>query len=862
MKLHVDNQHFEGIVPANRIPFKIATNAKLFGILSDGIYKDKILAVIRELSCNAHDVHVETKNAKPFRVYLPNRLEPTFAVEDEGTGIDPARISEIYWTYGESSKTKSNDTIGALGLGSKSPFAYTKSSFVVKNRWKGNEHTYFCFINETGVPDGSEISVTPTDKPDGITVELAARDEDIHAFHDRVRSFFKYWERKPEFVGEDIVVPTPEKVFTGTDWYYEKRDSYNSNGLAVMGNVPYPIDISSIPSPSANLRFVATNSFVLTFPLGTLSFQASREELSYEKVTIEALEKAAKVVFKELKASIAAEVVKGVSTPLELLRRFKGMSHAIENRMRNTHVLQAPIMHFFEKKDQFVLPSGETFTAEELSRVRVSLDVPGSSPLGVFIGNGYSSAGRWTLKQARKVTLKQVTTKPDPKDATKTVPVEVTKVVPWFRPSTKPLATPNVQAICTMLAHGFTPVTTSLDIEVNGYGHLNFDDDISEKDVVRFIINNHGAKGAQGFRTYAKNHGFSTSKTFFIEADPNAKIADFGKAEVETLIKGTLFQGAEVTYLSDLPDFELPKADPKDANPSGPRVTHARGTTEVRMLTLTPLEDDRHHNHSTSTTILGESHHAPFLTERASYQRIQVAGCGMLYVVSHKGSYDGFDKELLSNNSKSLMAWLYQGGCFDDYKETDGTLRIIARKAEDIEALIKKGAQIKRLSEVVTTYLKRPEISDAYKTVSEAQSISVDSDLDDLVRADNRKLILPALAGHNTFFEQVVTRADQLIAALKTTKKALIADYALAQCRPVNIEKLPNVKHTDKDEMLKRYPLISMFNDIRYSRNYLYGQALENLAKERAKHVAMYIIAADQAFNAELAAKLADKKVA
>ena len=40
--------------------FKIAFNAKMAKILADGIYSDKITSIIRELSCNAVDSHVES----------------------------------------------------------------------------------------------------------------------------------------------------------------------------------------------------------------------------------------------------------------------------------------------------------------------------------------------------------------------------------------------------------------------------------------------------------------------------------------------------------------------------------------------------------------------------------------------------------------------------------------------------------------------------------------------------------------------------------------------------------------------------------------------------------------------------------
>ena len=39
--------------------FTIRTSAKAFKVLSDNLYSDKITAVIRELSCNAYDSHVQ-----------------------------------------------------------------------------------------------------------------------------------------------------------------------------------------------------------------------------------------------------------------------------------------------------------------------------------------------------------------------------------------------------------------------------------------------------------------------------------------------------------------------------------------------------------------------------------------------------------------------------------------------------------------------------------------------------------------------------------------------------------------------------------------------------------------------------------
>ena len=105
--------------------FTIKASSKMFKILSSGLYSNKIKAVIREVSCNAVDANVDAGRADiPIVVHLPNENEPFFSIKDSGTGLTPEQMVDIYTSYGTSTKTDRNDQIGALGLGSKSPFSY------------------------------------------------------------------------------------------------------------------------------------------------------------------------------------------------------------------------------------------------------------------------------------------------------------------------------------------------------------------------------------------------------------------------------------------------------------------------------------------------------------------------------------------------------------------------------------------------------------------------------------------------------------------------------------------------------------------------------------------------------------------
>ena len=86
--------HSAGIVAANK--FSIQQSSKMFKILSDSLYSDKVMAVIRELSCNANDSNIASGNKNPFKVTLPTASNPTFMVRDYGTGLSKEDMENLY----------------------------------------------------------------------------------------------------------------------------------------------------------------------------------------------------------------------------------------------------------------------------------------------------------------------------------------------------------------------------------------------------------------------------------------------------------------------------------------------------------------------------------------------------------------------------------------------------------------------------------------------------------------------------------------------------------------------------------------------------------------------------------------------
>lgn len=289
--------------------FRIRNSAKAFNILSSGLYANKIRAVIRELSCNAVDSHVAAgRDDVPFDVHLPTTLEPWFAVRDYGTGLSHDQVTQIYTTYFESTKTASNEFIGALGLGSKSPFSYT-DNFTVTAVQNGKKGIYSAFINAEGVPSIAQMMTEETTDPNGVEVKFSVNERwDFDKFYDEARRVYTYFKLRPvisgpsDFEFRDIKYETIDLI-PGVNVMV---DNYR-NSRAIMGNIDYPIDVPNAEKNLGVLGGLLYCGLEIHFNIGELDFQASREGLSYIPQTIDAIKRKLETINAELSVYVAKE---------------------------------------------------------------------------------------------------------------------------------------------------------------------------------------------------------------------------------------------------------------------------------------------------------------------------------------------------------------------------------------------------------------------------------------------------------------------------------------------------------------------------------------------------------------------------
>ena len=290
--------------------FRIRNSAKAFNILSSGLYANKIKAIIRELSCNAVDSHVAAgKVDVPFDVHLPNALSPHFAIRDYGTGLSHEQVTQIYTTYFESTKTNSNEFIGALGLGSKSPFSYT-DNFTVTAIKDGIKGIYSAFINAEGVPSIALMMTEQTDEQSGVEIKFSVNDRyDFHKFKEEAESVYKYFKLRPNVEGATLNI---------RDRDYETKDllpgvsvlkisGYRERSVALMGNIAYPIEVPNADTALGEYASMLNCALEIEFGIGEVDFQASREGLSYIPQTIEAIKNKLIEISKVLSDRIASD---------------------------------------------------------------------------------------------------------------------------------------------------------------------------------------------------------------------------------------------------------------------------------------------------------------------------------------------------------------------------------------------------------------------------------------------------------------------------------------------------------------------------------------------------------------------------
>lgn len=259
--------------------------AHIMTILRDTLYTDKVLAVLREYASNAWDSHRQSGIPdKPIKVTLPTFMLPTLIIRDFGAGMSQDQVLNVYTQYGESTKRDDDISVGMMGIGSKSGFAYS-DTFMITSWNGGTKSVYVAVLDASDEGEINKLHEEPCGDETGLEIQISVRPTDIYEFERKARNLFPYFNPLPEI---NLTLPTTNRKIKEHGFFTETEDGW----IAVMGCIPYKIDINQIQPELEAAGIWDTLQKTkggLYFEIGEVQISASREELKYSSYTKKAM---------------------------------------------------------------------------------------------------------------------------------------------------------------------------------------------------------------------------------------------------------------------------------------------------------------------------------------------------------------------------------------------------------------------------------------------------------------------------------------------------------------------------------------------------------------------------------------------
>jgi hypothetical protein len=308
MKLKIDKKEFaitgEGLEEKE---FSIDTNSDMIiKLLRDKMYQNKIGAVCREVISNSRDANRESnKEHIPVKVelthdksYISDEYKISFT--DEGIGISPERMDNIFLRYGGSTKRETNDYTGGFGIGAKTPFAYTDEFFIdtVVNVAGDNVlFQYQALITSDDIRESSKMILINTEKTKqntGTKITIPIQQEDVEEFGNELIYTTLFWSVKPKFVGFNFENKKELKiVYEQNEFMFVKDNNFfgDDSYIILIDEIPYVFDNKKLHEINDGLskKFMIKNDnlkFILKFNTGEITVSGSREDVEYTKENI------------------------------------------------------------------------------------------------------------------------------------------------------------------------------------------------------------------------------------------------------------------------------------------------------------------------------------------------------------------------------------------------------------------------------------------------------------------------------------------------------------------------------------------------------------------------------------------------
>ena len=320
MKIKTEVKGFESFGEIESKNFSVDTeDTMIIRLLRDKMYSNKIAAVSREIASNSRDANRE--NGIPFTPItiklekteetILSDSEFTISFKDNGIGISPERMENIFLKYGSSTKRDSNNYTGGFGIGAKTPFAYTDTFFintVVEENGTKNKYYYQASITSDGTREVSKmitLDVEETDEKTGTEIIVPILEKDVQDFKKEIIFCTRFWSVMPNFIGfgkqtePEIVYHTDEFMIVSDNIFGEQ-----SKYIALIDEIPYVLNNNTLKSLNTKIvedekKFRIDKEFlkyVYIFKTGEVSVSGSREEVEYIDSNIEMFKKTNSII--------------------------------------------------------------------------------------------------------------------------------------------------------------------------------------------------------------------------------------------------------------------------------------------------------------------------------------------------------------------------------------------------------------------------------------------------------------------------------------------------------------------------------------------------------------------------------------
>jgi anti-sigma regulatory factor (Ser/Thr protein kinase) len=256
-------------------------------VLRSKMYTNPIRIICQEIAANARDANREAGNKNsPIKIRFDqnffNNKGCSIVIEDDGPGISPERMTEIFINYGASTKRHTNTQTGGFGLGCKTPFAYT-DTFTILTKVDGVKYTYQAVIEKNRTGKIYLLFQEPTSDPNGTAIIIPVGEYEKNTFIKECHRATLFWNPRP-VLDPAFITPLPALK--------KHEDSFIIDtgfcGLYAAGIYALVDDIPYFFNNNDSFNKIA---IFLRFKTGELSISANRETLHMDNETEEKITK-------------------------------------------------------------------------------------------------------------------------------------------------------------------------------------------------------------------------------------------------------------------------------------------------------------------------------------------------------------------------------------------------------------------------------------------------------------------------------------------------------------------------------------------------------------------------------------------